>query len=362
MTSEQILRLLAAERRGRALVERLTPSQGDVWQMEIGSGPDGAALLTAARWAEILGAKTLITLANCGGEDPVLALLTESARRQNQVVEGKSSSGVNRIVTPGINGVVKEADIPDAYAAWKSPLATRPEMLARVSAGSPQLSCAQCRAIDRRAIEDFAIPGLCLMENAAVAATVLVLDLLNQTPGSEPVVVAVGGGNNGGDGLAVARGLWELGIEVTVLLLKPPESLGGDALTNYQILGETTKVKFLNFWDNPEAITEPVSGARLIVDALLGTGFRGGLSGAFATAISLINRSGKPVLALDIPSGLNGDNGTVASTAILASHTITFAAVKNGLTTGSGPSHTGELYLAGIGAPSAALRLAEDSP
>ena len=110
--------------------------------------------------------------------------------------------------------------------------------------------------------------------------------------------------------------------------------------------------------DRPEDLAPLARNSRLIVDALLGTGYTGGLTPGFTTAVETINSSDRPVLSLDIPSGLHGDTGAVAEKAIRANRCITFAAVKTGLIAGDGPRHCGELYIGDIGAPTAALHAA----
>jgi NAD(P)H-hydrate epimerase len=200
-------------------------------------------------------------------------------------------------------------------------------------------SAAEVRAMDRHAIDVQGIPGYTLMQRAGEAAFDL---LLAAWPGARRVLVACGAGNNGGDGYVVARLAREAGMEVAVAALSDPARLAGDAArahADFAAAGGTTGP----FTDALAA------GADVIVDALLGTGLDREVGGLLAECIGVVNAAGRPVLALDLPSGLHADTGRVMGTAIRADRTITFVGLKAGLYLGEAASHVGSLAFAGLG-------------
>ncbi|HTZ87146.1 MAG TPA: NAD(P)H-hydrate dehydratase [Solirubrobacteraceae bacterium] len=196
------------------------------------------------------------------------------------------------------------------------------------------------RAVDRWAIEEQGIAGLDLMERAGAGITRAVE--VHASDG--PVAILCGKGNNGGDGLVVARLLREAGREVTVLCVAPPEEFKGDAATNLARLpGEP-----------PVMLAEggpAIDAAEVIVDALLGTGFAGEPHGAVAEAIAAVNAAPGAVVAVDVPSGVDASTGAVAGEAIRADVTVTFHAAKPGLWIMPGKRHAGEVHTVEIGIP-----------
>ena len=196
------------------------------------------------------------------------------------------------------------------------------------------------RAVDRWAIEQQGVPSLDLMERAgeAVARAVEV----HASDGH--VTVVCGKGNNGGDGLVVARMLRERGRQVSVVCVAPPEEFSGDAATNLERLpGES-----------PLALTqgrEAIEAATVIVDALLGTGFAGEPHGAVAEAIEAIGNAAGAVVAVDVPSGVDASTGVVAGSAVHAAVTVTFHAAKPGLWIMPGKACAGEVRTVDIGIP-----------
>lgn len=200
-------------------------------------------------------------------------------------------------------------------------------------------SAAQVRAMDAHAIERLGIPGYTLMGRAGEAA----LDCLSSHwPDAQRVLVLCGAGNNAGDGYVVARLAAAAGLEVTVAALGDPARLQGDAArarADFAAAGGET-VAF-----GPGLL----AAAEVVVDGLLGTGLDREVGGAFAECIRAVNDAGRPVLALDVPSGLNADTGAVMGEAVRAAHTITFVGLKSGLFLGAGPDHVGELSFAGLG-------------
>jgi NAD(P)H-hydrate epimerase len=204
-------------------------------------------------------------------------------------------------------------------------------------------TAAQSRELDRIAIEDFQVPGIRLMQRAGRAA----FELLRAAwPPKTPLVVFCGTGNNGGDGYVIAALAVDRGIPVTVYQLGDAARIGGDAaLARQAALAAGVKVR-------PFPCDLEFDSA-IVVDALLGTGLTGDVRGDYVAAIDLINGSGRPVLAVDIPSGLCSDTGRRLGVAVIADMTITFIGVKQGLLTGDAPDHVGELHFADLDVPPA---------
>ena len=220
----------------------------------------------------------------------------------------------------------------------------------------------QARTIDRLAIEQYGIPGVVLMENAGINATDVVTGMLEAVEGNK-VAIICGGGNNGGDGFVIARHLVNAGRKVVVYLAADPAKLSGDAKTNYDIC-HAMGVKIMRV-DHPQSLAEQAghwSAADVVVDALLGTGFEAsrGLGGQAALVVNAINQAGESrrgggagplVLAVDVPSGLDCDTGTLDADAVLADATVTFVARKVGFDQGDAEQYLGEVFVAGIGVP-----------
>lgn len=206
----------------------------------------------------------------------------------------------------------------------------------------------QVRRVDQRAIEEYGISGLVLMENAGRGVT----DVLCQLGIAGPVVIACGKGNNAGDGFVIARHLDLRGYPVRVLLWADPAELQGDAEANFRIL-EKTGVPILRVDGGPEAdrVERHLADAAWIVDALLGTGARGEPRPPFDTAIDRINAAQAPKLAVDLPSGLDCDTGQAAQHTVVAAHTCTFVAPKPGFFVPGADHYTGQLHVLDIGAP-----------
>lgn len=217
------------------------------------------------------------------------------------------------------------------------------------------LSSKQCQQVDRRAVEEFGMVGLVLMENAARGATDVLVKRMeaNQTSKDEArVVLCCGGGNNGGDGLAMARHLDLRGYAVEVLLWADPKKLSGDAAANYEIIKRSDlPLKVLDPDYEESEIASSLNPTSWIVDALLGTGARGEPRPPMDRVIDQLNSSGAPILAVDVPSGLNCDTGEPASHTIKAKVTCTFVAAKLGFQQSQAKPFVGELQVLDIGAP-----------
>lgn len=215
-------------------------------------------------------------------------------------------------------------------------------------------TAAEIRDLDRRAIQEFGIPGIVLMENAGRGAAEIAVRLAGEPPGS--VVCACGRGNNGGDGFVVARHLANRGYRVETFLTAPPDAVNDppDAATNLRIcrMMRIPVAPLLGDADFRE-FEGRLAGASLIVDALLGTGLGGPVKAPYDRAIEAIDRAHRPVLAIDIPSGLDADTGEVHGVAVHATVTATFGAPKVGFDRGEGPLHTGRVDLIEISIPRA---------
>jgi NAD(P)H-hydrate epimerase len=220
----------------------------------------------------------------------------------------------------------------------------------------PLLDAETMRGVDSWAIEDRGVASLDLMERAGAG----VARALERAWPDGPVTVVCGKGNNGGDGLVVARLLRESGREVRVVCVAPPQELSGDARANLERLPGLGPVDLHGKpWSQREqaggseatAGGEVFAGAAAVVDALLGTGFQGEPRGAVAEAIDAIDRSGVPVVSVDVPSGVDASNGVVCGAAVWASLTVSFHAGKPGLWIHPGKAHAGEVQTLDIGIP-----------
>ncbi|WP_075185441.1 bifunctional ADP-dependent NAD(P)H-hydrate dehydratase/NAD(P)H-hydrate epimerase [Teredinibacter haidensis] len=196
----------------------------------------------------------------------------------------------------------------------------------------------QVRQLDKLTIEVGGVPGIQLMKRAGRA----VFDaLLERWPNAERILVCAGGGNNAGDGYVIAALAAQRHMAVEVLSIASPLSLKGDAQRAYQFaLQEGVLVSVAESWSTKMA---DVDGNTVIVDALLGTGLKGCVREDYFTAISAMNTSTAPVIAVDIPSGLCSDTGTVQGEAVQAELTVTFIGCKRGLLTGQAPAYTGQI-------------------
>lgn len=210
------------------------------------------------------------------------------------------------------------------------------------------LSREQVRRVDAHAIQHWGIPGMVLMENAGRGAA----DLLCRLGISGPVVVCCGRGNNGGDGLVLARHLNLRGHPVRVILWCRPEELSGDAATNFAILARTdVPIEWFAQGHDARRFEQAAAGAAWLVDALLGTGARGKPRPPYDAAIDALNATAAPKLAVDVPSGLDCDTGLPDGTAIRAAHTATFVAMKPGFLVPGSRRFTGEVHVLDIGVP-----------
>jgi NAD(P)H-hydrate epimerase len=220
-------------------------------------------------------------------------------------------------------------------------------------------TAAEMKEIDKLTVEWFGLPGVVLMENAGRAVADKAALILGQ-PRGKIVFIVCGGGNNGGDGYAAARWLHNFGVRVKLFLAMDRAQVGGDALTQL----DTALRMGIECFDQ----TEPrglekariaIAFADLVVDALLGTGFQGDLSGPYAESIELMNGSGKKILSVDIPSGVDADTGGIRQKAVKSFCTVTFGLPKPGLLLHPGADCAGEVEVAAIGIPRELLTAAK---
>jgi hydroxyethylthiazole kinase-like uncharacterized protein yjeF len=207
----------------------------------------------------------------------------------------------------------------------------------------------QIKNIDRRAIREFGIPGPVLMENAASAIMAEMERFFDGLVGVR-VGIICGKGNNGGDGLALARRLSIRGVPVRVALLASFIAVSGEAKVNLAILRKMDVEITQNV--SSRFVADVVAWSDIIVDALLGVGLSTPLKGLYAQTVETINASGRPVVAIDVPTGIDADTGAVRGAAVNADLTVTMALLKRGLVLFPGARHAGTVRIADIGIPS----------
>ncbi len=217
------------------------------------------------------------------------------------------------------------------------------------------------RNIDRRASEKYGIPALLLMENAAHGILRVIEDTFGPVK-NRRITIVCGKGNNGGDGLAVARLLFNRGARVQALLLAEPKELKGDAEINLKIalkMGVDIQSKIstgnspgnlFDIWD----VRNSLNHSHVIIDAIFGTGLSSNIKDEHLEIIELINNSNRPVISVDIPTGINSDTGEIMGAAVRATATVTFAIPKRGHFLYPGSDFTGKLHIADISIPDTA--------
>jgi hydroxyethylthiazole kinase-like uncharacterized protein yjeF len=218
------------------------------------------------------------------------------------------------------------------------------------------VSAGQMRSIDANAINNFGIPGIVLMENAALAVVREIRNILEPKGkkglhGQKAVILA-GKGNNGGDGLAVARHLTVLGMEVNVFLFALPSDLSGDAKLNFDLYHKMgCKIVLVEDEKQGRLFKLALMQAQVAVDALYGTGFKGQVPEFMVSFIEDLNKAELPVVCVDIASGLEADTGKVQNIAVKGDVTVTFGVAKLGHFLGEGPIYTGRLVVDQISIP-----------
>lgn len=222
----------------------------------------------------------------------------------------------------------------------------------------PVMTRDEVRSIDRWAINEIGIAGVVLMENAGRSCAELIIEKLSNIADPK-VCIFCGTGNNGGDGYVIARHLLNSGLKVSVVICGDRDRIKGDAKINLTILEKLGQriEKLTPGLDNIESIVEGFTAkADMLVDAIFGTGLQGNLTKEYVELIEAINSQQKPILAVDIPSGLECDSGKPLGTAIIANYTVSFVAVKKGFNNPNAHKYTSEVFVASIGIEPSAKR------
>ncbi len=208
----------------------------------------------------------------------------------------------------------------------------------------------QMRELDRRTIEEANIPGTTLMERAGTGVVTHLLQHYGSLKGKK-VVVYCGKGNNGGDGLVVARLLQDKGTHLNVILCAPYKELSKDAKAMYQRLTKKTKPSQILVLPSQKKLESWTQEAHIVIDGLLGTGISSSVRAPYTTAIQTMNASRAYTVAIDIPSGLDGQTGARLSSAVEADLTVTFGCPKIGLYVGDAIDLVGQIEVVDIGIP-----------
>lgn len=223
---------------------------------------------------------------------------------------------------------------------------------------SASISVQQARAVDVRAVADYGMSSLILMENAGRGCA----DVLERLGIRGPIMIGCGKGNNGGDGFVLARHLELRGHAVRVVLWADPADLRGDAAANWRILERAHTPREVHGAQFDAArVAASLAGADWVVDALLGTGSSGEPRPPLDAVIRAFNAAPARRLAVDLPSGLDADTGVAAATTFRADHTCTFVARKRGFDTPTAAPWLGTVHVCDIGIPARLLRELRDS-
>lgn len=208
----------------------------------------------------------------------------------------------------------------------------------------------QARRLDRYAIELAGVPGIVLMENAGRNAADAICRFLGDPVGRAVAIVA-GAGNNGGDGFVIARHLEMRGAVVATMLVCDVEKITGDARVNLEALRKLGSTVLQLAPHTLAELAEFLADYEVVIDAIGGTGVQGALRGEQATAALQLNASGKPIISIDIPTGLDCDTGEAPGPVVKARMTVTMVAPKRGFSMPSARQYTGEVVVVDIGIP-----------
>ncbi len=222
------------------------------------------------------------------------------------------------------------------------------------------VTAAQMQALDRRTISEAKVPGLTLMENAG-RGVIATMERAFGSLAGKTVAILCGKGNNGGDGFVVARRAKQRRARPEVLLMTRAVDLSGDAKTMYRRWMRTAGTTTVQVCPTVERIQRVLQRSDLIVDALLGTGLSAPVTGVYRSAMLAMNDSGRPVTAVDLPSGLHADTGAIMGEAVRATITVTFGLPKLGLYLGQGIDHAGTVEIVDIGIPPAFVHAVEST-
>ncbi len=344
--------ILIAERAGRAM------AMGVGCSVEIGvsSSLAGAAALAAARRISNSGQKLKIILTDSTNySEGAFKTNLEIIKKMGLVMKYDQLdddfpcviSGTDSTATLGSeNFVVAKFFVnPEHDKNWDGWQLENNPFVCRVDKRST-ITVQEARTIDVEAVETYGLPSICLMENAGIGAAVVAEKMTRRLSDGHKAVVLVGGGNNGGDGLVVARGLVERRVPVQVVLLS--DVLSEETQMNLDILEQADNVIFNGTLAERLKLIEE---AGLVVDGIFGTGLNRDIQGEYREVIEAINRTESRVLALDVPSGIDADTGEVRGIAVEADVTVSFAQAKLGMFMGEAKRYCGDIIVADIGAP-----------
>ncbi len=271
------------------------------------------------------------------------------------LIHGLLDGDLQKGLDYGVAASALKHSIPGDFA-WITPRRGRGAVERPGTADQPMttrgpliLTREQTRELDRRAIDEFGVPGVVLMENAGRGMA----ELLRGLGINGPVVICCGKGNNGGDGFVIARHLDNAGIAVRVLLFADPTKLGGDAAIQHRILaaaGMPVEV-FAGSAIEEERLRQELAGADWIVDALFGSGLAGSVRPPYDRVIAALNVASARVFAVDVPSGLDSDTGLPLGIAVRARHTATVAVLKKGFLQPSAAAWLGQVHVIDMGVP-----------
>ncbi|WP_432665998.1 NAD(P)H-hydrate dehydratase [Wukongibacter baidiensis] len=215
----------------------------------------------------------------------------------------------------------------------------------------------EMKKIDKTAIEKYGIPGVVLMENAG---RVVAEEIINEFGIDSKLTIVCGRGNNGGDGYVLARHLYDKGYDLKVFVLGEKSGIGGDALINYKIINNLgVNIEEIVNDEDLMKLKENIIDYPIVVDSLFGTGLNNEVGGIPERVINIINEYGKHIIAVDIPSGIGGNDGKVYNVAIKANKTITFGLPKCGNLIYPGAEYNGELLIKDIGIPNEIIKNVE---
>ncbi len=214
------------------------------------------------------------------------------------------------------------------------------------------VSAEEMRWCDETTINTYGVPGLLLMENAGRGVTEIIKQEFSSLE-SKHILIVCGRGNNGGDGFVVARLLSNSGARMNILLMASPTKLKGDAKTNFRILQMFVKKSsgLLTIQRFSKKLLASMPQPDIIVDAMFGTGFTGSVAKPFKEMIEWMNRQQAKIVAVDIPSGINGTTGEMKNCAVHANVTVTFGCLKSGLLCNRGRELVGSVRVVDIGIP-----------
>ncbi len=217
----------------------------------------------------------------------------------------------------------------------------------------PSVTAAQMREIERIALEEFGLDILQIMENVGRSVATLSMALLGGHAKNQRIVVLAGGGNKGGGGLCAVRHLVNAGYIVEPILGSVEEEMPAASRRQLAILRESGVLEPHDQATSEHTLEDHLARADLVIDALVGYGLVGPPAGIAAAIVQLANASNRPILSVDVPSGVNATTGEPSPVAIRASSTIAIDLPKAGVLESAGRDHVGELYLADIGIPRA---------